>query len=109
VRIGQAGEEYVAHLLEHSGEPILRRHAYFPTSMGRAFVDIETQNFLIEVKNLASPSMSRAFEIQARTYWWISQQIGEPLQYYFTNQPPSPGMIDLFESLGIEWFHVPIP
>jgi hypothetical protein len=99
----------VADLLEHSGEPIIRRHAYFRTSMGRAFVDFETQNFLIEVKNLANPSMSLTFREQAETYWRISQQIGKPLQYYFTNQPPSPGMIEFFESLRIAWFHVPIP
>lgn len=77
--------------------------------MGQAFIDIETQNFLIEVKNLANPSMSPTFAAQVEKYWRISQQIGRPLQYYFTNQPPSPGMIALFKELNIEWFHVPIP
>jgi len=110
VRIGQAGEEYVADLLEHTGEPILRRHAYFRTPEGgRAFIDFETEHFLIEVKNLANPSMSPTFREQVRAYWQISQQIGRPLRYYFTNQPPSPGMIVLFRELRIEWFHVPMP
>jgi len=110
VRIGQAGEEYVADLLEHTGEPIPRQHAYFRTPAGgRAFVDFETEHFLIEVKNLANPSMSHTFEIQARTYWQISQRIGRPLQYYFTNQPPNESMIRFLEGLKIAWFHTPIP
>ena len=110
MRIGQAGEEYVADLLEHTGEPIPRQHAYFRTPAGgRAFVDFETEHFLIEVKNLANPSMSHTFEIQARTYWQISQRIGRPLQYYFTNQPPNESMIRFLEGLKIAWFHTPIP
>jgi RHS repeat-associated protein len=109
VRIGQAGVQHVVNLLQRAGEPIIRQSAYFRTSLGRAFVDLETQNFLIEVKNLANPTMSQIFEMQARKYWQISQQIGKPLVYYFTNQPPSESMIQFLEELRIMWFHTPIP
>ncbi len=109
VRIGQAGEEYVADLLEHAGEPILRRHAYFRTPTGRAFIDIETQSVLIEVKNLANPTLSEPFRVQALKYLEAAQQVGRPLQYYFTNQPPNESMIRFFRELEIIWFHTPIP
>jgi hypothetical protein len=109
VRIGQAGVQHVANLLQEAGEPIVRQPAFYQTSSARAFIDIETQNFLIEVKNLANPSMSPTFREQARTYWQISQQIDKPLRYYFTNQPPNEAMMRLLEALKVQWFWAPIP
>lgn len=108
VCIGQAGVRHVVNLLRRAGEPIIRQQAYYRTSMGRAFIDIETQNFLIEVKNLANPSLSSSFREQAQKYLEISQQIGKPLQYYFTNRPPSESIIRFLRRLEILWFHIPI-
>ncbi|WP_235472318.1 hypothetical protein, partial [Ardenticatena maritima] len=110
VQIGRASEEYVEGLLQEMGEPILRRHAYFTTPEGkRAFIDFETENYLIEVKNLSRPTLSSRFVEQAGKYLEISEEIGKPLRYYFTNQPPNESMIKLFKKYGIEWYHIPMP
>ena len=82
--------------------------AHDRTPDGRAFIDIETQNFLIEVKNVSDPTLSQRFIAQAEKYLQISQAIGKPLVYYFTNQPPNAHMIEFLRRLNIIWFHTPI-
>ena len=108
VRIGQEGVQHVLNLLRQAGEVILRQQAYYRTLDGRAFIDIETQNFLIEVKNLSDPTLSQRFIAQAEKYLQISQATGKPLVYYFTNQPPNAYMIEFLRRLNIIWFHTPI-
>jgi RHS repeat-associated protein len=108
VRIGQEGVQFVLNLLRQAGEGIVKLQAYYRTPNGRAFIDIETQNFLIEVKNLSTPTLSQTFIDQAEKYLQISRQVGKPLIYYFTNQPPNAHMIEFLRRLNIIWFHTPI-
>ena len=86
----QQGKREAAEWLRQQGEKDIEFEKDFRTPYGTSYADVESENYVVEVKTRYEPmpsSRMEDFEMRLKAYMWAAEQKGKTAILYIVNNP----------------------